>query len=250
MYHFSIGGLFATPIGSFAATNPTPTQFGTVQDASFDIQGTIKELYGRNAFPDDAKRAQIKITGKVKAARIHAKLFNDLFFGSGSTRSTTHSIAQIDEAGTIPATPYTITVTNSATFSEDLGVVRVSDGYRMVKVSSGPITGQYSVSAGVYTFAAADTTLAMLISYTYTSTTGGISYLVTNQAMGREPSFIMQLAEKNATTSEVMKVKLYACKASKLSMPVKNDDFVIPDLDFTAFADASGNVMKFDMTEE
>ena len=36
-----------------------------------------------------------------------------------------------------------------------------------MEVASGPTTGQYSVSAGVYTFAAADTLLGVLISYTY-----------------------------------------------------------------------------------
>lgn len=249
MFHFGIGGLFATPFGSFASANPTPMQFGTIQDASIDIQGTLKELYGRNAFPDDARRAQVKITGKAKYARIHAKMFNDLFFGQMSTRvATGQSIAIVDEAGVV--TTNTVTVSQSALFSEDLGVIYASDGTRLTKVASGPTAGQYSVSSGVYTFAAGDNGKTVAISYTYTAASGGYTYTVKNQAMGLEPSFILNLAEKDPTTGNVMKLKLFACKASKLSLAVKNDDYVIPDMDFTAFADSGGNVMKFDMSEE
>ena len=74
----------------------------------------------------------------------------------------------VAQSTTIPATPgpYTVTVTNSASFIQDLGVTKA--GVAMTAVVSAPTTGQYSVAAGVYTFAAADQTAAIIITYRYT----------------------------------------------------------------------------------
>jgi hypothetical protein len=72
-----------------------------------------------------------------------------------------------DEKQTIPATPFQVTVNApQGPFAADVGVTRA--GVAMVKVASGPITGQYSIDAtGKYTFAAADTGAAVLISYSF-----------------------------------------------------------------------------------
>lgn len=71
------------------------------------------------------------------------------------------------EAYTIPGTPYQVSVVNanSAIFS-DLGVV-YAGGAALTKVGSAPAAGQYSVAAGVYTFAAADSGKAVSITYGY-----------------------------------------------------------------------------------
>lgn len=71
----------------------------------------------------------------------------------------------------IPANPgpYTITVTNAASFVKDLGVIK--DGTTpMTRISGGtPATGEYIVDelTGIYTFSAADNTDAVEISYQY-----------------------------------------------------------------------------------
>lgn len=71
------------------------------------------------------------------------------------------------QASTIPASgPYTRTVTHSATFIEDLGVIK--DGTTaMTKVSGSPAAGEYSVAAGVYTFNSTDHGDTIAISYRY-----------------------------------------------------------------------------------
>lgn len=75
----------------------------------------------------------------------------------------------IEEATNIPATPgpYTVTVTEAASFVEDLGVTK--GGVPMTKVTSGLGTGEYMVdeNTGIYTFAAADEADAIVISYRY-----------------------------------------------------------------------------------
>lgn len=71
-----------------------------------------------------------------------------------------------DEPQTIPATPFQ--VTTDFTWIADTGVTFALTGMPLVKVTGTPTAGQYAVDdAGVYTFAAADTGLGVLITYSY-----------------------------------------------------------------------------------
>jgi hypothetical protein len=72
-----------------------------------------------------------------------------------------------NEAAVIPATPFQVTaLAPQGIFAADVGVTKA--GAAMTAVATSPATGQYSVSAaGVYTFAAADTGSAVLISYSF-----------------------------------------------------------------------------------
>jgi hypothetical protein len=73
------------------------------------------------------------------------------------------------EAATVPGTPYQVTAGQPfGRFLSSVSVTRQSDGTALTKVASGPTAGQYSVDAnGLYTFAAADTGLAVYLSYAY-----------------------------------------------------------------------------------
>jgi hypothetical protein len=72
---------------------------------------------------------------------------------------------------TIPASgPYTVTVTNGATYLADQGVVYASNSLPLTAVSGAPTAGQYDAGAyqtGTYTFAAADAGKVVRITYTY-----------------------------------------------------------------------------------
>lgn len=70
------------------------------------------------------------------------------------------------EARSIPAgSPYTITPFSP--WNGDIGAA-FTGGAALVLVSGVPATGQYAVSNGVYTFAAADASRAVTITYSYT----------------------------------------------------------------------------------
>ena len=70
-----------------------------------------------------------------------------------------------NETQTIPASPYQISVEFASSFTGDIGVTD-SQGVALTKILSGtPTNYQYKVSAGVYTFAAANKNLQVLISY-------------------------------------------------------------------------------------
>jgi len=221
--------------------NSTPVRFGAMQDVSVDFDGELKELFSQYTFPVDVARGKTKITGKAKMAQIIAVQFNNLFFGG--TASTGQNLVASDEAGTIPGTPYQITVANGATFLLDLGVRDGTTGLPLTLVASAPATGQYSVATGgVYTFAAADTTKTVLFDYAYTAVTGKKVH-VNNQLMGSSPRF--KLVFNDTYEGNQMTLILYSAASNKLSFATKLDDYTIPELDFSAYQDAGGNVYEF-----
>jgi hypothetical protein len=135
-----------------------------------------------------------------------------------------------------------VTVANASSYNDDLGVVYAANGRRFNRVTTPSAAGQYSVNfaTGVYTFAAADANAALLISYTYSITTSGNKLTLTNQVMGTTPTF--KATFYTTYSGEGTALRLNACTANKLSMPTKIDDWTISELDFMAFADASGTI--------
>jgi len=75
--------------------------------------------------------------------------------GYGALATETHSV---------PASPYQVTVSQSAAFSCDQSV-KYSSGTALTRVSGSPAAGQYSVAAGVYTFAGADSGQSLTFTY-------------------------------------------------------------------------------------
>jgi hypothetical protein len=232
-----------------------PDQFGILQDVQIDWDWQTKELWGQFQFPVDIARGQGKITGKAKFARIFGSIYGDLFFGQ--TPATGQLTVSENEAATVPATtPYTVTVANAASYVDDLGVfyaTGASAGNRFTRVTTPAAAGQYSVnlSTGIYTFAAADAGAALLISYLYTVSSSGKKLVLTNQFMGYTPSFKATFYTTKTTqgTPAGMALVLNACTATKLSLPTKTDDYEIQEFDFSAFADAAGNIGTLSVNE-
>lgn len=246
-YDFGVGGMFGVRTD---VANPTPTRFGTVHDVSVDLSFTIKELMGQYQAPVAVARGGQKIAGKAKLAKINARQFNDVFFGQ-TLVSPGSAIQVLDEGGTagtlIPTTPFQITVANAASMSAgspgiDLGVFNVATGIQMTRVASAPAAGQYSFASatGIYTFSSADNVSAIrvAISYEYQQTTTGGRITATNQLMGAAPQFQLHLG--NSYQSNKRNLILYACIATKLSFGIKNEDFLVPEIDFSGFADSAG----------
>ncbi len=225
-----------------AVTNATPVQFGGLQDVSGDISFEEKLLYGASQFPIAVGRGKGKISLKAKMAQINGQILGDLFFGTG----TANAIKDIypNFAASIPAgTPWQITIVppSSGTFVADLGVLDATTGLPMKKVASGPTTGQYSVAGAVYTFATADASKAVLVSYEYSATSTSAKVIaISNQLMGYAPSF--KAALDLSFGGKSFTLMLNNCVSSKFSLPFKNDDFMIPEFDFSAFADAANNI--------
>ena len=106
--------------------------------------------------------------------------------------------ALVMEAGTVPAAaPYAVTVSQAASFSCDQAV-SYANGASLTPVTSLPMKGQYSVAAGVYTFAAADTGSALTFSYATASVPEDLVEIalrlitVRFKAKDRDPTLIQQ----------------------------------------------------------
>src|SRR5579884_3385678 len=243
---FGAGALWGNRTDA-AGSGIGPDQFGILQDVQIDWDWQTRELWGQFQFPVDIARGQGKIAGKAKFARIFGAIYGDLFFGQ------TPAIGQLtvaeNEAATVPAaSPYAVTVANAASFVDDLGVFYASGtnaGGRFTRVATPSAAGQYSVNpaTGVYTFAAADASAALLVSYLYT-VAGGRKLVVTNQLMGYTPTFkaTFYTAKTTQGVPAGLALVLNACTATKLSLPTKIDDYEIQEFDFSAFADATGTI--------
>jgi hypothetical protein len=227
--------------------NATPVNFGLVQEVTLDLSFEVKELYGQYQLPVAIGRGKGKLTGKAKMARISGLALGSLFFGQPV--SAGQVATSFGETATIPSTPFQVTVANGATFVDDYGVVNASTGLPLTRVASAPAAGQYSVNmaSGQYTFASADTGKAVLISYTYTVAASGQQIAVTNQLLGITPTFQAQLY--GTFQGLPLNVKLYNCVSSKLGAATKLDDFMVPEMDFSMFANAAGNVMNISFAE-
>jgi hypothetical protein len=251
LYNFGAGALFGTPLtDAFGAAiaNPSPVQFGVLQDVNVDISFDTKELFGQNQFPVAVGRGKGKISGKAKFAQLNGLMINTLFFGQTLAAGIIADVVDTTGAA-VPTTPFTITPTvpNAGTWANNLSVANAS-GVPMRRVASAPITGQYSVAAGVYVFAAADVGLIVYINYQYTAaSTVAQKSTIANVAMGYAPTFKCDLY--NAYSGKALTLTLNSCLATKLTFATKLDDFMISEFDFSAFADGAGNVMTYGLSE-
>lgn len=251
-YNFATGTLIGKRTD---VANTPPSFFGVLQDISIDLDQKLETLLGQNKVAAYLGDGELKITGKAKFARIQQTLFSNLLLNSSLVTNSALVLAA-GEAHTVPATSaYTVTVTNSSlTPLEDLGVFYATSGIQMVPVGSLTAVGQYTFNAstGVYTFYSGDASVAVLVYYNYTATSG---YEATNNyanpLQGSSPLFEVVF---NSTfpvygVNKVFQFKLNACKSSKLSLSFSNQKFLIPEFDFQAMQDSSGNVMSITTTE-
>lgn len=237
---FGSGVMFMTN-----AAGGTPVRVGVLQDVSFDISFEEKPLYGTSQWPVALARGKAKGAVKAKFARIDGATIGSLFFGA--TPAAGEEIIADLEAGVVPGAPaYTITVIHSSNWKEDKGVFYATTGQPLVKVNSGPTSGQYSVASGIYTFSAADASAAVLISYAWNDGTTGYKTTITNQPMGTVSYFQTDLYQINPEVSgSQWGMRLYRCASSKLALNSKNDDWMIPEFDASVQANAAGKVLDF-----
>ncbi len=253
-YNFGAGTLFLVRTDIAV---PTPVRIGTLQNVTIDMSFTVKELYGQYQAPVAVARGQQKITGKAKIANFSARQLNEAFLGQ--TLAVGEQIQIVDEGGpngtAIPATPYQIVVANGASMSSsapgiDCGVFNAGTGVQMTRVASAPTAGQYScdMTTGTYTFSSADEAagVKVVISYAYFETTTGNRITAYNQLMGASPTFRMQLGEGFGGNNSCL--TLYAAIPTKMSWDFKNEDFTVPDFEFSAFADSLGRFFDWSST--
>jgi hypothetical protein len=122
------------------------------------------------------------------------------------------------------------------------------NGRPYTRVAAAPATGQYSVTAGAYLFAAADTGKVVFIAAQYTATsTTAPKIVVPNAIMGSTPTFRAEIYIPYEGKSMI--VSLAACVSQKFSFATKLDDYVIPEFDFIAYGPNGTSPMTIAMSE-
>lgn len=222
----------------------TPVRFGALQDVSIEFNGDIKELFSTQQFPIDVARGKTKIMGKAKVAQIRGDLYNSIFFGQ--TLASGGVKYAYNESVASGVALYTVANAAGGTPITDEGVFFVSTGDQLTFVTTAPTTGQYNVNVntGVYTFNATQTG-GLYVNYLYI-TTAGFNIAIGNPFMGTTPQFKMTLFQPFEGNQIVL--ILNKCVSSRLTFPTRIDDYVIQDIDFSAFADAGNNVGSWNMS--
>jgi hypothetical protein len=260
---FGAGALFAIPTfdaSGVAITNPSPVQFGILQDVTIDDSSEVKKLYGANQYPVDVGRGKADVVIKAKFALINALMFNTVYYGQ--TLVAGYDALYQDLTGTaIPGTAGSTSVNvvaptaaiggNTSVYARDLGVTDAS-GVAYTRVASSPTAGQYALTTGAagatgatYQFSSQDSGKTVFINFEYTNAsfpTTAKTLTVVNLPMGSAPTFQAVFQAKRGTTGRTWFRRFPNCIATKLSAEFKNDDFTIPDFEATAFADSSGNI--------
>lgn len=244
-------------------TNGTPINVGYAQEFSIDFAGTTKQLFGQQQLPLVAARSTIKATGKIKSAVLSGQAMNTLFWGqtvstaSGLLVFNVGSTFTLSTTSTATSTGTGLQVGSSLTFDADLGVIFVNTGLPGRRVSTGSeaaSSGTYSIgstSPGLYYFSQPDTinltagtTNPIKVTYTNTTTTGGLqSLLITNQLIGYSPTFQLDYyTNLNQPTAKPFIVRCYQAISSKVTLAFKLEDFMMPEFDFDLFANNSGQL--------
>ena len=244
MLQLGTGRAFAIPVGGNLGVNPTPQEFQAIQEISLELGKTTKTASGQYIYPIDSGVVEGKVTGKITFLQSEIALFNNLM---NADTTATGGFAFATQTTAVPAsTPFTVTVTNSANFLKPLTVTYAGVGVGaapvpLTLVTSAPTTGQYSVAAGVYTFAAGDEGKSVIINYIWTNAAAGNTIQINNQLMGYGP-----ICELYAFPSYqgANGWHLTAVRFGKQSKPFKRADYLVVEVDYEAFANSNGLVFE------
>lgn len=178
-----VGQIDLSPIGSFAST-AVNTSNGDITLGGHGLTTAQGPLFISNAggsLPTGLSAVTpywpiVVDPNTLQLASTHANAIAATPIIPSAQGSGTDTLAKgwavalaIAETDSVPATgPYTVAVAHAATFLADNGVT--ISGTPLTKVSGSPAAGQYSESAGTYTFNVAQASASAVIAYKYRST--------------------------------------------------------------------------------
>ena len=238
-YHKSIAGIggriYLVPSGA----NPDKVQLAVVKSWNFDL--TQEEIELRGSGLDSLETLPVKrsVKGKLQLSDFSTNLIAAVT--SGTTISAGSVIGTVQSA-TVPTTPFQITVTNSGTFVQDLGVIDLTTGKEMVEGATATGTGVYAVSAGVYTFNTADSGHNVKISYRYTAAATGKTLEVAAADAGVAATRY-ELHVYGAAGGKTWGFWFPAVSIPNLSLSMSPEAYSDVSVDFSAFLSSTDKLM-------
>lgn len=254
MITFGTGKAVAIPRYDALGTplaNPTPVRLATMQDVSVEMDVDLKMLYGAQRFPIAVGQGKGKIEIKAKYAEINGAILGSLQFGKTPTAGVRAAVFDFAvtlpaaEGGSQAAAQVVVEPPQKGSFATDMGVLDATTGEQLERAAvvegQPPGAGQYTVENGKYKFPPAAQERTVLISYEYRADAAkGQIFQLTNDVMGPTPAFSLLL--QNSYDGKNLVMKLNRVVSSKVSLPFKNDDYGVYDLNAQAFADAAGQI--------
>ena len=245
MYVFGPGVIIGTLPGG------TPINIGLANEITFSEKTTIKELHGQYRRALAIGAGTIKSTVKIKAARLSGLALAQLYLGISPTLGGTYAV--VGEAHTLPASAPTVTINpaNSGTFLTDQGVIYTNTGQALTVASGAPAAGQYTVNTttGVYSFAAADDSAPVLISYDYTTSSLGQNMVSGNPLLGPTVTISLAINYTDPTTGFHATLKLNKVVLDGIDLATKLEDFAYPEINGTAYANSAGNTWTWSIPD-
>jgi len=144
---FGAGVLYGIPNAGNLVTNPTPMQFGLLQEVQLQFKGDLKKLYGTQQFALAIARGKIDVSGKGKLASLDPMFFSQLYFGQPTAQGVNRPAYNEAHAAAASVAP------NNVAAISDLGVIVTggtgfSAGTQLTNSgSAAPATGQYKFTA-------------------------------------------------------------------------------------------------------
>lgn len=263
-FGFSAGRARILPSGtsSYGVTY-APAELGVVQNATLDMKVDLKELRGPYRYPVAVADGKGTASGKITFAEMWPETLSAILNNGIKPNSTSVPLAAVNEMHVIPASTYTVTLTNNTVAVADSEVVvvivagvpyfyhKVDTGRESTAMATDPIHGGYSLPGnGMIVFASGDAGNTMYCTYFYT--TGDSSNVsVDIGQVGLNTALTFQLTMlgigKNIYTnaSQQFIIQMNQCLAPSLKFDLKLDDFTMMDLDFSCFTDVNGNLGSF-----
>lgn len=238
-YHKSIAGIggriYIVPSG----TNPDKIQLATVKSWNFDLSQEEIELRGSGLDVLETLPVKRSVKGKLSLSDFSTNLIAAVTSG---TTITAGSVQGTVQSTTVPTTPFQVTVTNSAQFVQDLGVIDLTAGKEMTEGATATGTGVYSVAAGVYTFNTADSAHNVKISYRYTVAATGKSLEVAAADAGIAATRY-ELHVYGSAGGKSYGFWFPAVSIPNLSLSMSPEAYSDVSVDFTAFLSATDKLM-------
>jgi len=252
---FGIGNWFINPTSGLLAPNPTPLQLNTLQDLNVEFSGKGVELRGQLLYAVDARLADISVKGKFKLGQWSLDQFNQMYFaGTLATGNSGEDNIFPDVPEVVPpsSVSHILTITGVV---EDLGVSYASNGSNFDRVTTAPTQGQYEFAVvggnGQWTFSAADTGTAILVSYVGQGAAATLQ--IPNNLQGQSPN--LELVGWNpvggqAPSTAFNGIRLYNVVVTGVKpKELKRDGFNLTEVDFMAFCPTGSSVAELIQTQ-
>lgn len=250
-YTFGTGTLIAK------RTDAAGTQvafFGVTERWDLDFDQKLVPLIGSDKVAVDVAPATLTVTGEVRFTRIMATAFGNLLAGESPVGGSGFDLSGPETYANLASTQ--VTVANTATFIEDLGVYYHRTGQGLVPVAANPAVGQYvpppNNSAGVYTFATADRTAAGGLDIYYANGVKTLNEVdVDNVPMGTGPVLEIygSIPFNAGGAPKKLNLQFYCVHIGRTPMVFNNSKYLLQTMAFTASADGMGRVCRWASSE-